>query len=126
MLRKKGVLIMEYVWWSPWAWGLFLIGIIVCLVSLKLFRKQYPNYPWGRNIPHFYRNLNAETIMTLIFNNPKTAGSVPKKRIRFDDPIFHAENILEQGYVCVGVENKDGQLIGLITDKEFDHFYQPS
>lgn len=124
--QRGDIPIMDYVWWNPWAWGLFLVGVAVCFVSLKLFHKRYPNYPWGGNMPHFSQYLNAETVMAPIYNNFKTAGSIPKKRVRFDDPAFHAENMLAQGYVCVGVEDKDGQLIGLITDQEFDRFYRSS
>ena len=38
---------MGFTAWNPWAWSLFALGILVLVMSVKLFHKKYPEYPFG-------------------------------------------------------------------------------
>ncbi len=36
---------MAYAVWNPLPWGLFLAGIVVCVLSVRMFHRKYPNFP---------------------------------------------------------------------------------
>jgi hypothetical protein len=38
---------MLYAPWNPVPWLLFLLGVAICVFSVKAFHRKYPDYPLG-------------------------------------------------------------------------------
>jgi hypothetical protein len=105
---------MDYAVWNPVPWCFFLAGILLCVMSVTLFHKRFPNYPWGTS----RTDVQAKDIMVPISEFNGGIGNLPNWRIPINSSIVLAQQILATGVSFIGVEDAEGNLVGIISTEE--------
>ncbi len=100
---------MVYAAWNPVPWLLFLLGVAVCVVSVKAFHRKYPEYPFGNAKVETHK---AEDLMIPI--NAQNVGSLPRSRVTANTSVSVVQELLANGVLTIGVESDEGNLDGQI------------
>lgn len=56
---------MIYAVLNPIPWTLFLLGVILCVFSVKAFHRKYPQYPFGNEVDDEAVHHVADSISSL-------------------------------------------------------------
>ncbi len=106
---------MLYALWNPIPWFLFLIGILLCVVSVRAFHRKYPLYPFGQSAAA----IQAKEIMAPI--DTGNFGGLPRCRVLENAAASVVQELLAFGANTVGVVNTNDELVGIIGTKQIVH-----
>ena len=87
---------MEYAVQNPVPWGLFLGGLLLCIISAKLFHRKYPDYPFGKESGEVQAWEIAVPVKKLL------EGNLPRCRVHENTPISALEQLLAEGVQMLG------------------------
>ncbi len=56
---------MTYAIFNPIPWILFLLGVLLCVGSVKAFHRKYPQYPFGQGTVHVQSSHGMDAVSSL-------------------------------------------------------------
>ncbi|MCM3570531.1 hypothetical protein [Neobacillus mesonae] len=87
-------------------------GLLLCIISAKLFHRKNPDYPFGEESGEVQAWEIAVPVKKLL------EGNLPCCHVHGNTPISALEQLLAEGVQIVGVEDSSGTLMGLIEAKD--------